>query len=307
MRTGLAASLLCVVFPSPKATLQRDEPKSDTRLHTRLPSSSYAISSHGETTDLHAASALRPREDTTSTGEGKSLDGDRKGVIQQDRPASGEDGCSNDDKPMADQHETNNNTGGTQGEPKVMKEYSAEALTYHAFYDEVGTLDYEYFPNFITDFPQLQRAHLRGHYTWCRDNCLKLLAEPRIPLRTRIQTLQLLSTMLKPAGGEQCLHGADRLIDKLDSNQFQTQLLREDNRKMKAERMDDDMKKDIFGKDIKGLEENASEGLSDEQLKMEHHRELDEKLRQELEVDRELDEKLRQELEEMESIRKRDV
>lgn len=121
---------------------------------------------------------------------------------------------------------------------------------------------------------KLQRAHLRGHYTWCRDNCLKLLAEPRIPLWTRIQTLQLLSAMLQSAGGEQCLQEADRLIDILDPNQVQTQLLREDNRKMKADRMDWRSKNEMVDKDIEGV---ADEGPSEEQLKLD--RDLDEKLR----------------------------
>ena len=99
--------------------------------------------------------------------------------------------------------------------------------------------------------------------------------------------------MLQPAGGEQCLHEADRLIGNLDPDQFQTQLLREDNRKMKADRMDARMKKDMVGKDMDGVGDTAR---ADEQLKLDC--ELDEKLRQELELDRELDEKLGQELEE---------
>lgn len=122
---------------------------------------------------------------------------------------------------------------------------------------------------------------------------MKFLAMPRIPLWTRIQTLQLLSTMFQAAGGGQCLEEAEQLIDKLDPNQFQTQLLREDNRKMKADRMDARMKKDMVGKDMDGVGDTAR---ADEQLKLDC--ELDEKLRQELELDRELDEKLGQELEE---------
>jgi hypothetical protein len=107
--------------------------------------------------------------------------------------------------------------------------------------------------------------------------------------------------MLQPAGGEQCLHEADRLIEKLAPNQFQTKLLREDNRTMKADRMDWRIKNDMVGKDIESV---TDEGPSEEQLKLD--RELDEKLRQELELDHELDEKLRLELEEMESIRRLD-
>jgi hypothetical protein len=133
---------------------------------------------------------------------------------------------------------------------------------------------------------------MRGHYTWCRNNCLNFLLEPRIPMWTRIQTLQLLSTMLQPAGGEQCLEEVDQLIDMLPHEEFQTQLLREDNRKMKADRMEWRIKNDMVGKDIEGVGENPNEGPSDEQLK--EDRDADEKLRQELE-------------EEMEAPRKSDV
>jgi len=104
-----------------------------------------------------------------------------------------------------------------------------------------------------------------------------MLSYPRIPLWTRIQTLQLLSTMLEPAGGKQRLDEADQLIDILDPNQFQTQLLREDNRKMKADREEERIKKSMTDKDIEGAGEDADEGSSDERSKLD--RELDEKLR----------------------------
>lgn len=97
--------------------------------------------------------------------------------------------------------------------------------------------------------------------------------------------------MLQPAGGEQCLHEADRLIGNLDPDQFQTQLLREDNRKMKANRMEWRIKNDMVGNDIEGVGEDVNEGPSDEELKL----------------DRELDEKLRRDLEEMEQSRKPEV
>jgi hypothetical protein len=283
----------------PKSEISKDtKPKSD----TGVSSLSYATSSHGQTSGLREALSLRPpRKGSVSTGEGKSSDGDRKGKSQRDKSTSGgEDrGSANGDKAMSDEHGTGMKNEGTKSGTKVMKEYSAEARTYHAFYDEVCTLDFNYLSRYATNPPKLQRAHLRGHYTWCRDNCLKLLAEPRIPLWTQIQTLQLLSTMLQPAGGEQCLQEADRLIDKLDPKQFQTQLLREDNQKMEADRMAWRIKNDMVGKDIEGV---TDEGPSEEQLKLD--RDLDEKRRQELELDRELDEKLRQELEEMESVGK---
>jgi hypothetical protein len=58
--------------------------------------------------------------------------------------------------------------------------------------------------------------------------------------------------MLEPAGGKQRLDEADQLIDILDPNQFQTQLLREDNRKMKADREEERIKKNMTDKDIEG-------------------------------------------------------
>jgi len=123
-------------------TIKDDEHKSD----TALPPSPHAISSNGETTDMHGALALRPREGSTSTGAGKPSDEDREdqdGKSQdqpargQDGGAGGEDGGSSGDKAMSDEHETGTKTDGTKAEPKVMKEYSNEARCYHAFYDEV--------------------------------------------------------------------------------------------------------------------------------------------------------------------------
>ena len=95
------------------------------------------------------------------------------------------------------------------------------------------------------------------------------------------ETLQLLSTILLPAGGEKCLEEADQLNDVLPRDEFQTELFREDNRKMKADRMEWRIKNDMVGKGIEGVGENPNEGPLDEQLKLD--RDVDEKLRQELE------------------------
>jgi len=83
--------------------------------------------------------------------------------------------------------------------------------------------------------------------------------------------------MLQPAGAEQCLKEADRVLDILNPDHFQTQLLRDDNRKMKADRELWRIRKDLVGKDIEGIDEAVDEGPSDAE------RELNEKLRQELE------------------------
>lgn len=87
--------------------------------------------------------------------------------------------------------------------------------------------------------------------------------------------------MLQPARREQCLKDADQLIDKLNPNEFQIQLPREDDRSLQADRMEWRIKNDMVGKDIEGVGENPNEGPSDEQLKLD--RDADEKLRQELE------------------------
>jgi hypothetical protein len=118
-------------------TSKDDDPKRD----TGVSSSSYAISSHGETPDLRGALALRPyHEGSTGTGKGKSSGEDRKGQdekSEQEQPTIGEEGEPSGNKSMSDEHETGTNADGTKSEPKVMKEYSAEARTYHAFHDEV--------------------------------------------------------------------------------------------------------------------------------------------------------------------------
>jgi cell division FtsZ-interacting protein ZapD len=101
------------------------------------------------------------------------------------------------------------------------------------------------------------RAHLRGHYTWCREHCLNFLTEPRIPLWTRVQTLQLLSTLSQPAGAEQCLNEADQIIDIFNPEQLQTKLLREDNRKMKADMMAWRVEHNLVGQDIEGVNDRG--------------------------------------------------
>lgn len=74
--------------------------------------------------------------------------------------------------------------------------------------------------------------------------------------------------MLEPAGGEHCLAEADQLIDIPNPADFQTQLLRRDNRKMKADRVEWRIKSDMVGKDIEGVSEKLDEGPPDEQLKL---------------------------------------
>lgn len=102
---------------------------------------------------------------------------------------------------------------------------------------------------------------------------MKLLTEPRIPLWTRIQTLQLLSTMNQPAGAEQCLKEADQIIDMLNPEQLQTRLLREDNDKMKADMMAWRVEHNLVGQDIEGMNDRG-ELPAEEPLKLEADLEL---------------------------------
>jgi hypothetical protein len=102
----------------------------------------------------------------------------------------------------------------------------------------------------------------------------------------------MLSTLSQPAGAELALKEADQVLDILDPNEFQTQLLREDNRKMKADREVWRVKKGLVGQDIEGVAYGEDQGYPAEHF----------------ELDRELEEKLRLEvLEEMPPSRKPDV
>ncbi|KAK4899074.1 hypothetical protein LTR27_003304 [Elasticomyces elasticus] len=98
-----------------------------------------------------------------------------------------------------------------------LQDYSAEARVYHCRYEDLSeTLD-------------------RGEHDLCLQGCLDLLTEPRIPRYTRIQTLQMLSTLLPPAHAAVCLKDAEVLLEAMDSAKFQVQSLREDNDRMRKD------------------------------------------------------------------------
>ncbi|KAK3114822.1 hypothetical protein LTR53_006475 [Teratosphaeriaceae sp. CCFEE 6253] len=92
-----------------------------------------------------------------------------------------------------------------------IREYSAEARVYHCRYND------------------LSEAHDRGENGTCRQGCLELLTEPRLPRFTRIQTLQMLSTLVNPQAAEGCLHDAAKVLDLIDGSEVPVQMLREDN------------------------------------------------------------------------------
>jgi hypothetical protein len=73
----------------------------------------------------------------------------------------------------------------------------------------------------------------------------------------------LLSTLCQPVGAEQCLQDADRVLDILDPEAFQTKLLQEDNRKMKADREADRVENNLVWKDIEGMD-NKGRYVTDE-------------------------------------------
>lgn len=137
-------------------------------------------------------------------------------------------------------------------------QYSNEAKVYHARYAD------------------LDQAYDERRLDACREGCLELLTEPRLPLFTRIQTLQMLSTLLKPASAEACLEEAESILRGMDGNTFQVQLLQEDNERMQAD-LGMWRAKDLSGKDIEGVGDAEQEDEPSDQW-LQHDRDLEEKL-----------------------------
>lgn len=70
----------------------------------------------------------------------------------------------------------------------------------------------------------------------------------------------MLSTISQPAGAEMYLEQEESVIDILDSTEFQTGLLREDKKKMKADRYAWRVEMGLVGKDIEGIDGITGEG-----------------------------------------------
>ncbi|KAH9840441.1 hypothetical protein Tdes44962_MAKER01641 [Teratosphaeria destructans] len=104
-----------------------------------------------------------------------------------------------------------------QDEEVTVDQYSNEARVYHSKYAE------------------LSQAYNDKRYAYCREGCLDLLTEPNLPQYTRIQTLQMISTIVFPEHAEELLREADDLLSEMDAAKFQVQLLKEDNEKMKRD------------------------------------------------------------------------
>jgi hypothetical protein len=117
-------------------------------------------------------------------------------------------------------------------------EYSNEARTYHARYEA------------------LSGAHDEGRLNECREGCLDMLTEPRLPLWTRIQVLQMLSTLFQPAGAEGCLSEAAELLDDIEEDTeneaWQTRVLRRDNANMVSDLTVWRHKKGLLGQSLDG-------------------------------------------------------
>lgn len=70
----------------------------------------------------------------------------------------------------------------------------------------------------------------------------------------------MLSTISQPAGAEMYLDQAESIIDMLDPTEFQTEPLREDNKKMKADRYVWRVEMGLVGRDIESIDGGTGEG-----------------------------------------------
>ncbi|CZT23273.1 uncharacterized protein RCC_08984 [Ramularia collo-cygni] len=122
-----------------------------------------------------------------------------------------------------------------------LRQYSNEARAYHARYAE------------------LSEAHDNGAYNACREGCLDLLTEPNVPHYTRIQVLQMLSTILAPPAADSCLQEAATILAKMDNTKFQVQLLARDNEMMQAD-LAESNKKELNSDIEAGQRSNAPVG-----------------------------------------------
>ncbi|GAB1725349.1 hypothetical protein NU195Hw_g4096t1 [Hortaea werneckii] len=95
------------------------------------------------------------------------------------------------------------------------KSYSNTARMFHAWNEHLRSL------------------YRGGKYRECREECLHLLESPYVPNYTRIETLQLLSSVAGSAGLAQLyLEDAQRRLEKLDNSKEYVQILLSENRIM---------------------------------------------------------------------------
>lgn len=138
-----------------------------------------------------------------------------------------------------------------------------------------------------TNSKQLSEAHDQGRHNECREGSLNLLSNPRIPRWTRIQTLQMLSTLLQPAGAERYLLEVEEWFRQMDMTKSQNQLLQDDNNKMLADLRRWQKKRGLHGSlegvgwdhgDVSGeevLENSATDGQLQEKVVEEKEEEME--------------------------------
>jgi hypothetical protein len=147
-------------------------------------------------------------------------------------------------------------------------EYSNEARTYHDRYQS------------------LSEAHDMGRLNECREGCLDMLTEPRLPLWTRIQVLQILSTLFQPAGAEDCLLEAAKILDDIEEDTeneaWQTRVLRRDNQDMISDLTVWRHQKGLLGQSLNGkrwdLDDAPDPGYFELDRRLPYRRDDDEEL-----------------------------
>nr|OQO22622.1 hypothetical protein B0A51_10608 [Rachicladosporium sp. CCFEE 5018] len=206
-----------------KLTVDTFANPNETAAEPPLTPSTYAFASHGEKTVLFGGpsageTAGKDAEKTLSSAEESA-----QNTMDESPPAVGKE---IKERPADDDDDDRSDDG--------IEEYSNEARMYHARYAELSSF------------------HDFARYAECLEGCKDLLTEPRIPLWTRIQTLQMMSTIVAPVIAEDCLEDASHVLGMLNPNDFRTKLLREDNNNMIADINVWRQKQGLVGKDISG-------------------------------------------------------
>jgi hypothetical protein len=205
-------------------------------------STKYSIKDHGESMELDA-----PEPNAAATPDAiassSSLVADQDQSMDIDAPESDEAATP---EPTADSQSSSPNPDQpSQPTDENVFEFSNEARTYHARYES------------------LSEAHDMGRLNECREGCLDILTEPRLPLWTRIQVLQMLSTLFQPAGAESCLLEAGKLLDDIqedtENEAWQTRVLRGDNENMISDLTVWRHRKGLLGQSLDGKRWNIDE------------------------------------------------
>ncbi|KAK6434704.1 hypothetical protein LTR95_009109 [Oleoguttula sp. CCFEE 5521] len=216
--------------------------------------SKYAISATQEVTDLNFTGIDLPVRATTQ-GDSNATQPTQGSATESESPTnvSGKDGNDTSAMPFI---------RGDDSDDEDIQEYPAEARAYHARYAE------------------LSAAHDQRRYQECLEGSRDLLTESRLPTWTRIQTLQMLSTISRPACAEQCPLAAAAILDELDMSEFQNRLLREDNDKMLADLEKLRSQRGLIGQSLEG---ELGDDIEPEESYFQLDRDLQDKLDRELE------------------------